>query len=435
MLLLGASCGTFLKLPPTVDAGRADAGNNPGDGGVRPDAGISPVEACKTLNLNRCAYFIRCGLIEDAVSSLEACVREMEATWCGPMTWPPHVAIGALKFDAVKAETCATAFETWSCREYADLPDSCQTFLRPRAALGENCFDGFTECTEGVCRGAVCPRTCQARAFADEACTNDNECRSNLFCRLSPFSPSSGVCSVYGLADADCTADRECTTGLHCVGQKCRVLPGAQEPCLLGTCGDTSYCDDANLDGGICVTRKGETSLCSGDQCQPALVCDALDSRCVRRLLSSGDACLPSQQCPVGEVCIGGTARAAGMCGRPLDVGSSCATNIDCLEHLACLDDGDGGWACGNRVDAGTRCEDDRECFSSARCVNHACAELSLPTEACSDDQGCRWGLCRVNGDAGVCGSLLGAGLDCVVGEQCASGLCDNGTCIGRCLP
>jgi hypothetical protein len=95
----------------------------------------------------------------------------------------------------------------------------------------------------------------------------------------------------------------------------------------------------------------------------------------------------------------------------------------------------DAGSRCQLRVDAGVPCDADRECHASARCVEHVCTELSLPSEPCSDVQGCRWGLCRVNADAGVCGSLLGAGLSCARGEQCASGLCDNGTCIGRCLP
>lgn len=435
-LLVASSSGCFFtKAPVQADAGRTDAGvDHFTDGGSKSDAGVNLLEACRALNLNRCAYFIRCGLLEDSPEGRDACVRELEVTWCGPSTWPPHVMAGALRFDAVKAETCATAFATWSCKEFGTLPDSCTSFLKPRATLGEPCYDGFTECSEGVCRGSSCPRTCQARAFADEPCTSDAECRTNLFCRPSPFSPSSGVCAAFGTTGDGCLSDGECLLGLHCVNQQCKVLPNAGEPCTAGACSETAYCDQSNTDGGVCVMRKGETAPCGGDECQPVLICDPIDQRCIRRELSSGDPCKPGQACPDGEVCLGGSIRTSGLCGRPLEQGGACLSHADCEAHLACLG-GDGGATCQPRQSAGASCQDDRECFQSARCVEHVCTQLGLPTQACGDQLGCRWGLCRENGDAGVCGSLLGAGLSCMANEQCASGVCDNRVCIGRCLP
>lgn len=437
MLATSVGCAAFTLPPNNPDAGRLDAGVGPtDDAGSRTDAGFNPVEACRALNLNRCAYFIRCGLLEDSPEGRDACLRELEATWCGPSTWPPHVLAGALRFDPVKADTCGTAFATWSCEEFASLPDSCASFLKPRAALGEDCFDGFTECTEGVCRGSLCPRTCQVRAFADDQCRSDAECRTNLFCKFSPFSPSSGVCATFGANGGECDQDRECLVGLHCVNRECRVLPSDGEGCLAGRCEATAFCDGANLDGGVCVTRKGETAQCSGDECQPALICDPIDSRCIRRLLSSGDACKPGQSCPTGEVCLGGSVRTSGLCGPPLEQGLACLSTGDCEAHLACLGEPDAGSLCRPRKPGGHACLDDRECFQSARCIKSVCTELGLPSDECSDEIGCRWGLCRPNStDGGVCGSLLGAGLSCTTNAQCASGICENGTCIGRCLP
>lgn len=431
-----AGCSQFVIKPPiTPDAGKGDSGT-PFDAGVRSDAGLPLAEACTALNLNRCAYFIRCGLVEDSMAGRDACVRELEATWCGPLTWPPHVIAGGLKFDPVKAETCATAFATWSCAEYASLPPSCESIVKPRQALGEPCYDGFTECTEGVCKGATCPRTCQARGLAQAPCTTDGDCRTGLFCRVSPFNPVNGECAAFGSTGAPCQADRECLIGLHCVEQFCRVLPNAGEPCLNGACTDSAYCDATRVDGGTCLARKGETAPCDGDQCQSVLECDPIDHLCLRDEVNSGDPCSAAQTCPTGETCLHDDAQTKGTCGAPGDVGATCISHDDCLAHLACLG-GDGGLSCQPRRVSGSACTDARECFDTAVCANGKCVERGLPMQECSSDVPCRWGLCHDDGDGGVgvCGSLLGAGLSCSSGAECASGLCDNGTCIGRCLP
>lgn len=436
VLLLGQGCGKLPILFP--DAGRTDSGVDPvTDSGVRLDGGVSFADACKTLNLNRCAYFIRCGLVEDTMEGRDACVKQLEVTWCGPLTWPPHVTAGALRFDAVKAETCGTAFATWSCDEFNALPDSCLTFLKPRAALNEPCFDGYSECTEGVCRGSVCPRTCQARGFSGESCSSDSECRQSLYCRRSPFMPTVGVCTALGPVGAACELDADCLVGLNCVSQQCRLLPSSGEACLSGRCGDSAYCDVLTADAGVCVTRRGEMATCDGDECQAVLVCDVLAQRCLRREVGSGDACSASQVCPTNETCIGVSARDAGTCGAPLAPGEPCVNHDDCQAHLACRTDGDAGLACRPRAAAGSSCVSARDCFTSATCLQGTCQQRPLPTEACSDVLSCRWGLCREAsaGDGGVCGSLLTAGMTCRTNEQCASNICAAGTCIGRCLP
>lgn len=435
-LVTGAGCGT-ITFPLTPDAGRTDAGPViTNDGGTKTDGGVSFTETCKNLNLNRCAYLIRCGLVEDSVAGRDTCVKQLEATWCGPLTWPPHVTAGALRFDAVKADTCGTAFATWSCDEYATLPDSCTSFLKPRAALNEPCFDGYTECAEGMCRGSVCPRTCQPRGFSGETCSSDLECRQGLFCRRSPFMPTVGVCTPLGSTGAGCDTDAECLIGFHCLAQQCRVLPPAGDPCLLGQCAESAYCDaTASTDGGVCVMRKGETAPCDGDQCQPVLECDVLAQRCLRAEVSTGSACSPSQSCPAPETCVGVTAGDAGTCGAPLEEGQPCLNQTDCQAHLACLSDGDAGSSCHKRAPAGASCKTSRECFNTAVCSQGVCTQRPLPSERCTTEVGCRWGLCRESNDAGVCGSLLTAGMMCDEGWQCASGVCAAGLCLGRCLP
>lgn len=436
VMLLGQGCGKLPLFFP--DAGRPDSGVEPTtDGGTRVDGGISYVDACRNLNLNRCAYFIRCGLVEDTMDGREACVRQLEATWCGPLTWPPHVLAGALRFDPVKAETCGTAFATWSCAEFQALPDSCLTFLRPRAALNEPCFDGYTECTEGVCRGTVCPRTCQARGFSGESCSSDGECRQSLYCRRPQLMPSVGMCTPLGSAGSACEVDAECLIGLECLNQQCRLLPSSGEACLSGRCADSAYCDPLASDAGVCVTRRGEMATCDGDECQSVLVCDVLSQRCLRREVGSGDICSPSQTCPTNETCLGVSANDAGTCGAPLAVGEPCISHRDCQTHLACRADGDAGLACRPRAMAGASCATSRDCFTSATCLQGVCQQRPLPSEPCNDTLACRWGLCResTSMDGGVCGSLLSAGTPCRTNDQCASNICAAGTCIGRCLP
>ncbi len=423
-------------VPP--DSGRPDAGVLPiDDGGTPLDGGLLASEACHVLNDSRCHYLVRCGLLEQSPAALEACAKTFEATWCGPMTWPSHVAAGALRYDAQKAEACGEAFATKSCAEWETLPVVCGAFLRPRVQLGQPCFDGFVECADGVCRGTACPRTCQPRALLNDTCSADGDCSSRLYCRASPFLPAVGQCAEYGAAGASCDANAQCLEGLRCMGQQCRALPTAGLSCLERSCAAQSYCDAYTGDAGVCVLRKPETATCTGDQCQAALLCEPRSQTCLRRVLSSGEPCTLLQQCPTGETCVGATAMTTGACHPPLGTGEACVSANDCEHHLACLA-ADGGKTCQPRADAGTACDSALDCRASAICQQGTCAELPLAGESCVEIRVCRWGLCRdrANADGGsVCGALLSAGQQCARADQCASGACDKGTCLPRCLP
>lgn len=423
-----------IKLP---DAGRPDGGVTiTPDGGVRPDAGLLPQDACPLLNGKRCEFLARCGLTNPDAQSLDQCERYFEATWCGPMTWLSHVAAGTLKFEPARAEACAEAFKTQACGEWTTLPDSCTRFLTPRATLGGDCYDGYTECTEGVCRGSSCPRTCQPRALLDDPCTADAECRSPLYCKLSPFMPSVGKCAAYGTNGSGCESDKECLEGLHCLNQTCRVLPSPGSACVEGLCAESGFCDGV-ADAGVCVARKSEGASCTEDQCQPGLVCDPLRAVCVKVLLSSGDLCSLAQVCPQGEVCVGVSANSAGSCASPQAENEHCESNLDCEAHLACLA-ADGGLTCQRRLMAGASCVTSDACQAGAICSNGLCAALPLPGESCAETRECRWGLCRdvANTDGGaICGPLLSAAQPCTRGEECASGSCVGNTCVARCVP
>ena len=440
--LLPAACALTVACSPSPififpDAGKPDGGVTViPDSGVRVDGGLLVTEACLSLNTNRCEFLARCGLIEDSPQSRLECARFFEATWCGPLTWPTHVTAGALKYDPLKAESCSQAFATQACGEWKTLPDSCNRFLLPRVPLGQSCYDGYAECMDGVCRGSSCPRTCQPRALLNDVCSMDADCKTGLFCRVSEVTPNSGLCTPFGTNGSACTGNRECLDGLQCLSKVCRVLPPPGTGCLEGLCAETGYCD-GQADAGVCLGRKTEGQRCVGDECEASLVCDPLNSMCVKLQLSSGDVCQLLQNCPSGEVCVGATAQSVGLCHAPVTEGMRCLAHEDCEDHLACLE-ADGGRTCQRRSPAGASCDGNRVCQKSATCSASICTPLPLPGQSCAATRTCRWGLCRdlANTDGGaVCGPLLSAGQPCQRSEECVSGSCLSSACLARCVP
>lgn len=438
-LLASCSAVTLSKPPdgggddggPVLPDGGADAGLPPSDGGL-------PLEqACGVLNGERCAYLQRCGLVGESVGELLRCQSELLATWCGPSTWPARVvsSVGTLRYDPLLAQDCAAAFATRACAEFETLPDSCGTFLKPAANLRQACYGGFQECIEGVCRGAACPRTCQARGVAGEVCRQDSDCVARLFCRPSTTSPGIGTCTAYAGIDEPCDTDTRCLEGLWCNSSQCRQLPMAGSACLYGRCDDVSYCDAA-LDGGTCVPRKNRGAGCAPGQCLPELVCGALSSVCEPKLLEqAGTPCTWEQTCPTGTVCVGWTQGAPGSCEPPHGEGDGCTHHADCLAHLACLD-ADGGRTCQRRLDAGAACDDARACGLQATCTRGHCVELREPGQSCDEAGACLWGPCVDAGTAGFrCTGPLGPGADCTRAADCTSGRCETGKCLAPCAP
>ncbi len=419
-------------LPPgQPDAYFVDSGA-PFDGGHALDGGLPPLEVCAQLNAARCASLSRCGLIASDNASLGACLRNFEATWCGPSTWPNHVAVGSLRLDSSRALACVGALETQACSEWPTLPDSCSRFLLPRAALGQPCFDGYDECLDGVCRGSACPRTCQPRALLDEACNGDAECRAGLYCRFSPLNPGVGQCAMQSSANGACLKDVDCATGLICSQSTCKVLPTAGALCLDGRCTESNYCE-----GDTCRPRKELGAACDNHECLTSLVCDSRSKSCVTKVVGLHDSCSDMQRCPNGTVCVGISSNGVGTCALPADQGESCTNTTDCRPYLSCVT-ADGGATCERRADAGTACVESFECQSSAHCEASSCVELPLPGQSCASSRRCRWGLCRdVAGTDGgaVCGALLSAGIDCRSDAECSSGSCREGRCLARCVP
>lgn len=438
---LVVSCGA-VKLTGVPDGGNGDGGQTQPDGGSdaglpQPDGGLPLEGACDVLNRERCAYYARCGLIGDSGGERQRCLELLDATWCGPSTWPARVVapVSTLKYDARLAQDCADAYATRSCAEYQSTPDSCANFLKPAANLRQPCYDGFQECVEGVCRGAACPRTCQPRGVAGEVCRQDSDCVARLFCRKSTTTPGVGTCAAYAGIDEACDTDTRCLEGLWCFMSQCRQLPMAGQACLYGRCDDLSYCD-LSLDGGTCAPGKNRGAGCLPGQCLPDLVCGALTQVCEPRVLEqAGVPCTWEQRCPAATVCVGWTQGAPGTCEAPHVEGEACTRHDDCVANLACLP-ADGGKVCGPRLEKGASCDDARACGLQATCAMGHCVELREPGQACDEACACLWGPCVDAGSSGLkCAGPLGPGGACATGDDCASGRCEQGECIAPCTP
>lgn len=435
------SCGA-VRLMPVPDGGTGDGGVTLPDGGS--DAGLPPADAglplqaaCDVLIHARCAYLERCGLVSGEADDAQACRKRLEATWCGPTTWPARVdaKVGTLKYDAKLAQDCADAFASRACAEYDGEPGSCGAFLKPGANARQACYGDYPECIEGVCRGAACPRACLPRGVSGEVCREDSDCAARLFCRRSTTTPGVGTCTLYAGIDDGCDEATRCLDGLWCYMGQCRQLPPSGQQCLYGRCDELAFCDPA-LDGGTCLTRKNRGAGCLPGQCLPDLVCGALTGVCEPRVLDQpGAPCTWEQACPAGLVCRGWTTNAPGTCEAPAVEGAACERHGDCQAHLACLAE-DAGLTCQRRLGPGARCADARACGLLSACAQGECRPLREPGQACDETKACLLGPCVDTGASGFkCAEPLGPGGDCQAGADCASGQCEAGKCLASCAP
>jgi hypothetical protein len=410
-----------------------------GGGTATGDAGLALGSACGTLNERRCDFYARCALIDPGDSARRDCLAYMQATWCGPAKWPARVAVGTLSYDPLSAQSCADAFLTRACEDFDSLPPPCGDVTAPNVALQQACYDGYDECTTGVCRGAACPRTCQLTGHMGDVCQFDTDCNATdvpaLFCRLSVVATGAGTCEPLGMANDLCSAEEPCSAGLLCVSTRCLMPPTLGAPCPKGVCDDTSWCD-ATADGGSCSARSPAGSQCTDDvHCQTNLICQG--GQCVSiKVLTTGSTCSDRQTCPTGTVCVGATANLLGTCEPPLEKDQACISSDDCQAQLACAPY-DGGLAtgCEERLTNGAACTLDRDCEIYSRCLTGQCVRLPITGQDCSNAKECLFGPC-VASDAGMlCVDTYGPGAHCTHDDDCASDRCLSGMCLPTCAP
>lgn len=440
LLAVGACYSGGPSIPP--DAGVSlkpgpDAGPTPvNDAGLASDAGLPAKGACSVLVARRCDYLARCGLLASA-GGVGDCERWLLDTWCGPSLWSSRVegSVATLRYDPVRALACADAFLTRDCAAWTQEPDPCTRFLLPAAQPRQACYGTYTECVEGVCRGATCPRSCLPRGLAGEVCQETPDCRAGLYCRPTS-SPGVGTCTPYGTAQQPCSPLAPCSTGLTCLLGQCVVLPGEGELCPGLKCDETTWCA-GGADGGVCQLRRNRGAPCVEDaECLQGDLCEELSGLCASpQVTQSGAPCGPRQQCPTGTACLGLSATSPGACVAPGRLGAPCRSWAECSDDLTCLE-GDGGRSCGPRGQAGTPCVTDRACAALHGCLGQVCAPLPLPGSPCAPGLRCLYGACVLGADGGlICGGPQGPGVSCRQGGECASGRCDQNQCLAACAP
>jgi hypothetical protein len=436
-----SACGTF-PIHSVPDASIFDAGTlmPPRDGGViaLTDAGLPKELACSVLIEKRCEYLLRCKLIP--TEGVADCRSALEKNWCGPATWPSRLSAvpPTLRYDGIRALACAQAFESLSCEEFIEEPLSCKNFLLPNVGLGQSCFDGYNECIEGVCRGAVCPKTCQPRGQQNEICSQSKDCLASLYCRTSSTSVGVGRCSAYISENAVCDEFALCADGLSCVRNSCVKLPTSSLPCFSGLCDPTAQCS-ASADGGlICSPKAGADAGCRSSQdCLPSLTC-TINGCQPLQLATTGSLCVEGQRCPVGNTCIRTVVAAQGVCAPFLALGESCENSNECLDQLSCQVIDAGTRVCAPRSAAQAPCTTARDCQLAHTCLGGFCQALPALGQACNATKQCRSGNCVRNTitDAGlVCEALFGAGKDCQLDAECASKRCVQNRCLAACVP
>ncbi|MAQ13268.1 MAG: hypothetical protein CMN30_00510 [Sandaracinus sp.] len=230
-----------------------------------------------------------------------------------------------------------------------------------------------------------------------------------------------GICALYpgsGGGTTDCT-----TTG----------CPSGQT-CQSGTCvadmGDGSYCSTCSSDG-----ECGG----NGDYCIPY----ANGRFC-------GQSCSSSADCPAGAECYGLPTSTGGTVNQCLSLGSgsnaNCDTSTGCRSAADCAagEICDGTGTCipqpTGGSELGTPCEESAECNSGLcafaggqQVCTQGCSDLQ-PATSCPVDFYCQGGA--------VCGDGLcvrggtgagGPGAACTEDTDCATLLCDRGTCSQPC--
>ena len=239
------------------------------------------------------------------------------------------------------------------------------------------------------------------------ACSIDEECKGDLYCKYSGNCP--GTCTQREAEGALCRADKNCQSGLTCLASsdssgKCAVKPKLGEECgydLPGTCATQSsgagvVCWGASSSkrgkcvaidaiasqaiGSDCSVPTG--SLCvAGASCQIATL--LLTGTCVASV-ASGTSCTLAfpDPCPSDQYCTATGATAPGNCELlPLD-GKPCATalvavfsNKVCAAAHVCV-----SGTCIKLRANGATCTSNAVCYSG-RCDSQS--QLCVPNQNC----------------------------------------------------
>lgn len=179
----------------------------------------------------------------------------------------------------------------------------------------------------------------------------------------------------------------------------------------------------------VWIGTQGLDSPCSPGigsfVCKPGTVCTLDLTLCgtCKAAGIAGDPCGGETRCQTGLQCV------EGECAQRALPGASCAA-APCVAGASCIDDVCRAF---DVVMPGEPCGQDARCAYHSTCRAGVCVEDAALGESCTE-RACASGWC----DDGVCVARRPAGSDCVGSDECANGLCFEGSCAeldSACFP
>jgi hypothetical protein len=231
-----------------------------------------------------------------------------------------------------------------------------------------------------------CDDVLEGNVEIDGECAISAECAGTAFCAGAASGTCPSTCSELLGAGAECAADNECGDDLLCLGGVCTAPSVGGEPCG-GDSGKVcalgfNCADSTDVDVGECTDNASTQVGREGDVCEPggALCVDGLS--CVfdgalgfhcEPYVGEGDAChlgLPGQ-CPVDQYCDAAAVMDEGVCRDLPGDGDACVLTDLCAPGFVCVLVDDAA-VCRPIRDNGGDCDDDRAC-RSGNCVDGSC--------------------------------------------------------------
>lgn len=257
------------------------------------------------------------------------------------------------------------------------------------------CANGMTSASEKE-TDVDCGDGCSTRCEAGKKCKLNSDCMQGLFC-------ANGTCSGDHCVDGVFSGDE---TAIDCGGPSCGKCT-LQRSCFSGSDCKSGYC---------AIPYKGSSlaGKCVADPCQ-----DGQRSNTELGVDCGGGGC---PLCALGELCADNAGCASGASNGVMCVAGQCA---DLLQNGAETDVDCGGTSCAPCT-LGKQCLAHSDCSAKApycdpdslRCAKPLCANgLKNPGEV---DVDC----------AGTCPAACADGKSCNTSSDCASGVCQLGTCL-----
>ncbi len=294
-------------------------------------------------------------------------------------------------------------------------------------ASSEYCDFTTSVCTTKQADGAACPaddRYC-ASGICDTLtcvdCTNVPQEGCNFSTQYCEFQQ----CKNKGGTGADCAFADQCTSGI------CNVLTGECGNCdAHSDCSSSQYCDFTTS---VCTAKQADGAACPADDRYCASgICDT--TTCVDCTNVPKEGCNFStqycefQQCKnkggTGADCAFADQCTSGICNVLTGECGNCDAHSDCSSSQYCDFTTS---VCTTKQADGAACPaDDRYCASGI-CDSTTCVDCTaVPQEGCNfSTQYCEFQSCYDKGAVGE---------SCLLGDQCASGICNllTGKC-GNC--